>query len=282
VHQLLCGVLVLIAGGLQPQSAPRTVCDVPIQYREGLLWVEVNSPKQNEPLLFLVDSGASVSVINLATARRLHLNLGGKVGVAAVGKKVTGHWPVRMPATLGAITLPDEYLAIDLRKLSSACEREVDGLIGADFFRGKVVQIDYAAEKLRLLDVPPSPSATVAVPLQSRPCGFRVAINVNGGKSQSVRVDTGCASAFQWATAESVEQCASKPAVGLTELLIQQTTTTVCIGTRCVESVPTGLHKTTIFPGESGLLGNAFLARFGTITFDAKSGLLLLGSMQMR
>ena len=174
--------------------------------------------------------------------------------------------------------MPHEFLALDLSKLSKACSNSVDGLIGADFFRDRVVEIDYVAQRLRVLDALPSVAGADAIALQTRPCGFRVKLNVNGGRSQWVRVDTGCATAFQWVTSkERAEQCTSKLAVGLAELSIPQTMTGVRIGNHYLDTVPTGLHRKAIFPGESGLLGNGLLAQFGTVTIDAKGGRLILG-----
>lgn len=65
-------------------------CELPIEFREGLLWMEVRVPQSKESLHFLVDSGASASVVNLDTARRLSLKLGPKVSVAAVATTMTG------------------------------------------------------------------------------------------------------------------------------------------------------------------------------------------------
>jgi hypothetical protein len=206
------------------------------------------------------------------------LKLGPKVKVTAVATTLTGHWPVKLSARAGELELPDEYLALDLSKLSGACSRSVDGLIGADFFRDRVVEIDYTAQKLRVLAASPEADATNAVPLETRPCGFRVAVNVNGGKRQWVRVDMGCATAFQWVTSKKrADRCTSKLAVGLAELSIPQTMTSLRIGNHQIDTVPTGLHSKAIFPGESGLLGNGLLAQFGVVTIDAKSGRLFLG-----
>jgi hypothetical protein len=206
------------------------------------------------------------------------LELGPKVSVTAVATTLTGHWPVRLSAKAGEFELPGEYLAVDLSKLSGACSRSVDGLVGADFFRDRVVEIDYTAQKLGVLAASPPDAGSNAIPLEARPCGFRVAVSVNGGGSQWVRVDTGCATAFQWVTSkERAERCTSKLAVGLAELSIPQTMTGVRIGNHYLDAVPTGLHRKAIFPGESGLLGNGLLARFGVVTIDTKSGRLILG-----
>src|SRR5438046_3388034 len=104
-----------------------------------------------------------------------------------------------MLAKVGEVELPREYLGVDLDKLSSSCERPVDGLVGADFFRGRVVQIDFDAQKIRLLKPAKGEKPEASVPLQLRSCGMRVPIRVNGQK-QWVRLDTGCATALQWVT----------------------------------------------------------------------------------
>lgn len=279
----LCAILVLISRLLQTEAAASSASELPIQFRDGLLWVEVSVPQSKESLHFLVDSGASASVVNLSTARRLGLELGPKVSVTAVATTLTGHWPVKLSAKASRLELPDEYLALDLGKLSGACSRSVDGLIGADFFRDRVVEIDYTAQKLRVLADSPTTNTTNAIPLETRPCGFRVSVNVNGGKSQWVRVDTGCATAFQWVTSkERAERCTSKLAVGLAELSVPQTMTGLRIGNHQLDTVPTGLHRKAIFPGESGLLGNGLLAQFGVVTIDAKSGRLFLGCSSAR
>jgi gag-polyprotein putative aspartyl protease len=274
----LCLFLVFASRLLQAAPTPSPSSEIPIQFRDGLLWTEVCVEQNKEPLHFLLDTGASASVVNLSTARRLGLKLGPKVRAKAVATTLTGHWPVNLSAKSGDLELPGEYLALDLSKLSGACSRLVDGLLGADFFRNRVVQIDYLAQKLRVFAAAPSIAGTNAVPLESRPCGFRVAVNVNGGKREWVRVDTGCATPFQWVTSkERAERCSSTLAVGLTELSVSQTMTNVRIGNHYLDTVPTGLHRKAIFPGESGLLGNGLLAQFGVVTIDAKAGRLILG-----
>jgi hypothetical protein len=270
-------ILLLTAALFQAKAAPAPLAEFPLAYREELLWVEVKVPQSNKPLNFLLDTGASVSVVNLSTARRLELNLGSQVNVAGVGKTLVGHWPVRLSAKAGDLELPGKYLALDLSKLSAACNNSVDGLIGADFFCDRVVQIDYKAQKLRVLPATSGNERSDAVILETRRCGMCVTASVNGGKSQRLRVDTGCATALQWVTRAVPNGCTSKMAIGLTELNIPQTHSTVSIAGQTISNVPTGLHQEPIFDGESGLVGNELLARFGVLTLDAKNGRLILG-----
>ena len=102
-------------------------------------------------------------------------------------------------------------------------------------------------------------------------------ITVNGHKRQWVRLDTGCASALQWVTSRvPLQDCKPQVAIGLAEVSIPQTQTTVEIGRQTFPNVPTGLHDAPIFAGEAGLLGNALLSRFCRVTIDAKSHHLIL------
>jgi len=108
---------------------------------------------------------------------------------------------------------------------------------------------------------------------------MRVPITVNGRKRQWVRLDTGCATPLQWVNSTvQPEQCSKRIAIGLAEMSIRQAETMVRIGRDEFQNVPTGIHEKPIFQGEAGLLGNGLLSRFSSITIDAKSGRLLLGS----
>lgn len=274
VRALLCFVLatsVLLARGETP------VAEFPFEYREGLLWVQVRIAERQEPLWFLLDTGAEVSVINLDTAKRLGQTLGPKVSVRGVHTSMRGYWPQTLCATANDVMLPSSFLALDLSKLSRACERSVDGLIGADFFRDRIVQIDFAAQKVRLLNSDETCAPANSLPLEVRPCGMRVKASVNGGKPQWLRVDTGCATPLQWVTSTvRPEKCSGKVAVALTKLNIPQSRTTVDFGGHTFRDVPTGIHRTAIFPGEAGLLGNGLLSNFSRVTIDAKTGRLIL------
>ncbi|MCW5555516.1 MAG: aspartyl protease family protein [Verrucomicrobiae bacterium] len=274
VFSLVLATFAAVARGEMSNSVP---AEFPFQLREGLLWVEVNTPESAKPLNFLLDTGAEVSVINLSTAKRLGFSLAPKVKVRGVHASMTGYWPQKLSATTSGVALPADFLAVDLSKLSRSCEKPLDGLIGADFFRGKVVQIDFAAQKVRLLTVEETSSAESALPLDLRHCGMRVQASVNGSEPQWLRVDTGCATSLHWVTRNvRPKECSSKVAIGLAKLNIPQKSMSVNLGEHTFQDVPTGLHRTAIFPGEAGLLGNGLLSRFSRVTIDAKAGRLIL------
>jgi predicted aspartyl protease len=269
--------VVFVAALISVAAQASSPTEFAFEQRGGLIWVKVSVPQSAEPLNFLLDSGAGVSVVNLRTAKRLGLKLGQRVDVRGVGSSTDGFWPQRLQATAGGVGLPKECLAVDLAELSRACDCGVDGLLGADFFKDRVVQIDFVARKIRLLPSSDMTGATNVVKLKLNHGALLASIGVDENKPQWLRVDTGCTSALQWVTSRRKTAARrSGVSVGLTELNIPATTTTVKLGSMTFDSVPTGLHRTPIFTGESGLLGNGLLMRFERVTFDTKAGRLVL------
>ena len=275
--RLVCAITFWVALQAFPAFA-RTPQEVPFDLRDGFIWINVTVSGVQQPLHFLLDSGAQVSVINASTAKSLGLEGGRMVSVMGVGKATTGLWPQTTQAHAGPIELPRDYLALDLGELSEACTNgPVDGIIGADFFHGRVVQLDYEHKVLRLLSEMPSGFGAKMLPLKVRPCGMLVPVRINASKREWVRLDTGCASPFQWVTGSiRPEECTRRVAVALTKLSVPVTRTTLTLGTQRFEGVPTDLHANEIFPGEKGILGNGLLSRFRSVTVDAKGGRLFL------
>ncbi len=143
---MLC--VLVIALTVHAQAAP----GIPFEYKDGLIWVKVHATGREEPLNFLLDSGAGVSVLSLDAARKLPVKLGAssrvqRVESGAVAREVTG-----FKATAGWHSPRREPVCLDLRATSALCSRPIDGLIGQDFFRGRIVQIDFKARRIRLLE----------------------------------------------------------------------------------------------------------------------------------
>lgn len=266
--------LALVGGA---RAAVPAIPAIPFEYREGLLWIQVEAPQSGRPLYFLFDTGASVSVINADTAAVLGLAGGGKISVQGVQATTAGRWPVRFSAFAGGLALPTNYLTLDLSRLAQSCGRPLDGLLGADFIQGRVVEIDFQARLLRFPASARPAKTDVVLPLKLRNDCYVVSARVNERKRQWLRLDTGCASALQWVTTgNSALTTVSRPAIGLAGCLIPQAETTVCLGDRKFDHVPTGIHHAAIFADEAGLLGNGLLSRFKTVTIDAKSARLFL------
>jgi len=274
----LCAIAILALALSKAHAAQDRSAEIPFEYREGLMWIHATIANATNQLNLLVDTGAGASVINRSTADRLGLKPGVTVNVRAVSTTLTGHKVRGVSARAGDVPLPAEYITVDLSKLSLSCKKPVDGLLGADFFSDRAIQLDFKQNKLRFLTAEQATTISgEAIPLQCRACGMRVPITVNGQKSQWVRLDTGCATPLQWVTSQvKATDCNPKVAIGLAEISIPQTQTTVQIGQQQFDNVPTGLHKQPIFAGEAGLLGNGLLSGFSRVTIDAKSRRLTL------
>src|SRR5215510_1159744 len=94
--------------------------EIPFRLQEDLMWIEVSADGASEKLRFLLDTGASVSVLNSDTCKKLKLRRGPKVNVAGVHSEVTGFYPSHLRARAGDVRLPSKFLVLDLSELSKS------------------------------------------------------------------------------------------------------------------------------------------------------------------
>src|SRR6476620_6159325 len=137
----LCTLLSALLLSLSPRS--EVLGEIHSQYRDGLIWLKVEVTGKSEPLNFLLDSGAGISAIDLRTARRLGIHPGNQQIVQGVNGQGFAYRVNDLEAVCGGIALPKSVLAVDLRALSECCDQPVDGILGVDFFRERIVQIDF-------------------------------------------------------------------------------------------------------------------------------------------
>jgi hypothetical protein len=143
-------------------------------------------------------------------------------------------------------------------------------LLGLDFLRNRVVQINFSTPSVRFLTREElDKSGAEILPLVRRSDALCVSASVDGQRPGLLRVDTGCRGGVQWAPASS------NPATGSPVRTIQ---TDVQLGSKRISDVRTGLHEKPFFPGESGLLGNGLLSRF-VITLDTAKKQLWLSPL---
>jgi Aspartyl protease len=253
-------------------ARPSTVATIPFEYHNGLLWLRVATSGSSRPLEFLIDTGAASSVVDRQTAERIGWSLREPVSVRGVDAQQEANWTGTETISFDGVGWSHRFVAVDLRKLSRACDRPVDGLLGADFFRGRVTQFDYAGQVLRLLPSGSVVDASVVLPLRQDHGAFCVPIRVNGGSAKWVRLDTGCAKPLHWVTKDiRRETSPTQVCIGLTDTEVPFSSATVQIGKNCIHCVEVGLHKHEIFVGEAGLLGNGLLSRY-VVTIDTRVG----------
>lgn len=270
-------LLTLILAACSMSAAPcRAASEIPFTFRNGMIWLKVEVAGRSTPLNFLLDSGAGKTVVHLGTAQRLGLKLGARETVQGVQGRSAAYRIDSLAATVGSAPVPRDMLAFDLSSVSAESGSRIDGLLGADFFRDRVVQIDFAAQKVRLFDR--SESCAIGgqiLPLVRRHDALCVRVGVNGNAPQWMRLDTGCSGALEWVVAGAKSRRDSGTSVAATGTSREHIQTDVLLGSERIPAVKTGLHSQPLFAGENGLIGNGLLSQF-RVTVDAAGGRLLL------
>lgn len=273
--RLLSLILALL---LHAAVGARAATPIPFQFRDGMIWLKIIVDGKSEPLNFLLDSGAGASVLDLRTARRLGMPLGQQQTVQGVHHRTVAYRVEGFVARAAGVTVPSALLALDLSGPSARCHQRIDGLLGADFFRRRIVQIDFARQVVRLLEPGEVDTAGCEIlPLVARNDAFCTRISVDGEAPDWLRVDTGCNSALEWVVSGRKAAQRRGTTMGVNHGDAREAQTDVQLGTKYIPAVKTGLHTRQIFAGEAGLIGNGLLSRF-TITLDPAGRRCLLSS----
>jgi hypothetical protein len=173
-----------------------------------------------------------------------------------------------LQAVSGGIALPKSVLAVDLRALSDCCEQPVDGILGVDFFRSRIVQIDFTEGKVRILEkCDPNLANCEILPIRMCNDAFCVPVRVAGNPAQWMRLDTGCDAALEWVFNATNKWRTGRSSIGLPGVSAHHINTSVQLGKQYFNAVNTCIHREQIFPGEAGLLGNGLLSKF-RLTID--------------
>jgi len=262
----LCTFLAALLLPLSAKSEAQR--EIHSRYQGGLIWLKVDVTGKSEPLNFLLDSGAGISAIDLQTARGLGVHLGNRQMVQGVNGQSIAYCVNDLQAGCGGIALPKSVLAVDLSALSGCCEQPVDGILGVDFFRGHIVQIDFTEGKVRILEkCEPNLVNCEILPIKMCNDAFCVPVRVAGNPAQWMRLDTGCDAALEWVVSRTDKQLTSRSSIGLSGIPAHHINTSVQLGRQYFNAVNTGIHGKPIFPGEAGLLGNDLLSKF-RLTID--------------
>ena len=103
---------------------------------------------------FILDSGADSMIIDKAAADTLNLPKIGKETVVGVGGAVQEPFRTASDLKLGPATMRGlTFLEIDLHALSDLFKVKLAGIIGFDFFRRFIVQVDLKTPAVDLFDV---------------------------------------------------------------------------------------------------------------------------------
>jgi hypothetical protein len=240
-----------------------------LKFSDGLVWLEVHVSGRPAPLQFVLDTGAGVSVINAETARELGLKPGRKLTVQGTQGTTTARW-VSLEAKVAGAALPGKLLSLDLKNVSQQCQQRIDGLLGADFLAGRKVQLDFAAQTLRLDDqCEPLRANAVRLPVVQRNDAWCVAAIVNQAQPGWFRIDTGFDGQLSWCPASTgAAKTKTASTIALDVGSASTATTSLQMGGLTLPSVTTAVLPRQLFARESGLLGLGVLSRY-RVTFEA-------------
>ena len=194
--------------------APRAAVDLPIdRLASGHLIVPF--AVGDEELAFVLDSGASTTVITPSTRDRMGIapDAGQLVQASGANGQLAGVRVVSLPA--GRIQdrdyAPLTAAVMDLSHLEDSIERRIDGILGRNFLIQHEVEIDFPAERLRLHDPGAMASGSLdaggllATDYGSFPAGLiRIDVRLDGGEAFPAVFDLGAArSVLNWHAARA-------------------------------------------------------------------------------
>jgi len=160
LKQLIAGIALstaIFVPGIAPAAATapspgKAPIVVPFELVNRHVFVRVDVGTR--PLGFVLDTGAPNVIIDLGRAKELGLALGGELQAHGAAGPVTGAFLRGSKYTISGVPLADDAItvAMPLQEMARGFGRDFDGILGADFIRQFVVEIDYASRVLRLHD----------------------------------------------------------------------------------------------------------------------------------
>jgi hypothetical protein len=139
------------APAVAPSTAPVAI-PFELVTRHIMIKVRVNNSR---PLSFVFDTGDKVGIVDLDVATELGLKLEGQVHVGGAGaEKLAGSTVKEATWTLDGLDAFSQpvRLALPLNRLAARFGHDFDGIIGSDFIKQFVVEVDYQQRLLKLHD----------------------------------------------------------------------------------------------------------------------------------
>jgi hypothetical protein len=247
--------------------------EIPFRLVNGFIIFEGHVDGTSDRLALLLDSGASVSVLNDQCARQLGVQLGRRQTVRGVHSEARARAVRDLRVVANSVDCGEIALATDLSAADELCGEPIDALIGTDFFRDRVVEIDFAARRIRCMrDMPNVGGDAVEVPLRIKDGVLCAPVGVNESTKRWVRVDTGCNEPLHWVVPrrgrERDRDGGLGRSIGFVSRAEDSVLVSLSLGSRIFPRTEAVLHGRHLFPAESGLLGTGILAEFRSVIFD--------------
>jgi predicted aspartyl protease len=274
------------------QSSNKPIAEVPFAFDHTSVIIQVKVNGKG-PFNMVLDTGSDVATIDLATAKKLGLNLKSTAGQATGGGSEKSQvFLTQIPQVeIGDLASKNIVaVAVDLSKSSQVLGKTLHGVLGYNVLKNRIVQFDYPKRVIRFYSSSPYPKADPASNNDRRVVlPFRLGddspiiddVYVNGEKIKAV-IDTGGGGTYFALMPETIsslglEQEMSQAApdsrgVGVNGVITSRKgkIKTLRVGSINIDSptiifYPKGVGKDNRKFG--GAIGNAFLQNF-VVTFD--------------
>jgi len=260
----------------------QSLATIPFELYGNQIFVRVRV-NNSGPFWFVVDSGAGGWIVDRAHAVRLGLRLEQETaqGTGAGSGSYDVSYVKDVSFRLSDFTVPVPLIGvIDLSNNRSQIGREIEGLVGYDFFEKFIVEIDYEAKIIRLFDPKTyhysgvGETIPIAVDREARNPFLTAEITVQGAAPQSRKllIDTGSNDTIDDSfVAESTgpkREAVSGVGLGKEFKSTVGTVSRVRLGAVSFENVYAGA-------GGVALVGGEILRRF-TVIFDYAHGHMIL------
>jgi hypothetical protein len=273
--------------------AGRAALNVPFELVGNLVLVQVKV-NDSEQLRFVLDTGATSSVLDAERAKSIGLKPDGKVVGSGGGGSSEGTVSKGVLLTLPGVELAGQTIYLLPLGHLSAVGRNVDGVLGNDTLKAFVVDIDYARKTINFLDPTEfrySGSGAVPLSMHDGLLFARVSVMPQGRAplEANIEIDSGSTGAFMLNTpfVDRNDILTSVPATVRTDIGGVGGAATMLIGR--VASVKLGQftidRPITRFSQASrgdyasasydGLIGGEILRRFRVVVDYARQQLIL-------
>lgn len=138
---------VLYSKHVHGQSA---IESVPIDLVDNLIFVDVFINEHDEPLHFLFDTGAGITVIDSNSSAKIKLSISDTISIGTAGKTIRSELSKRNQVRLGKMLILDSVsiAVMDLSHLSKYLKTDVDGIIGNELLQNLVTETNIDALKM--------------------------------------------------------------------------------------------------------------------------------------
>lgn len=131
-------------------ASGQSALKIPIEISNNIIILQTQV-NDSRPLWFIFDTGANSSVINAGLVKELKLRTGGKVGGTASGGKIEAELISGTSLSVPGVTVFNQTIAsLPIDAFSPVFGKPIGGIIGYDFIKQFMVEVDYAAKVMNL------------------------------------------------------------------------------------------------------------------------------------